>query len=81
VPASRSLGSSGASLGSAICAAVATGVHPDFATAAAAMKKGRESFAPNLENHDVYRRMNEKVYRAIHDATDPILEQSFSIFH
>ncbi len=45
------------------------------------MKKGRESFAPNLENHDVYRRTNEKVYRAIHDATDPILEQSFSIFH
>ena len=29
----------------------------------------------------MYRRMNEKVYRAIHDATDPILEQSFSIFH
>jgi hypothetical protein len=45
------------------------------------MTKSRESFAPNLENHDVYRRMNESVYRAIHDATDPILEQSFSIFH
>jgi sugar (pentulose or hexulose) kinase len=81
VPASRNVGSSGASLGSAICAAVATGVYPDFATAAAAMKRDRESFAPDLANHDVYRRMNETVYRAIHDATDPILEQSFSIFH
>jgi sugar (pentulose or hexulose) kinase len=81
VPASRNVGSSGASLGSAICAAVATGVYPDFATAAGAMKQGRESFAANLENHDVYRRTNEKVYRAIHEATDPILEQSFSIFH
>jgi sugar (pentulose or hexulose) kinase len=81
VPASRNAGSSGASLGSAICAAVATGAYPDFATAADAMRRGRESFAPNLENHDVYRRTNERVYRAIHDATDPILEQSFSIFH
>jgi ribulose kinase len=60
---------------------VATGAYPDFATAADAMRRGRESFAPNLENHDVYRRTNERVYRAIHDATDPILEQSFSIFH
>ena len=81
VPASRNVGSSGASLGSAICAAVATGAYPDFVTAAGAMKQGREAFAPDLENHDVYQRMNERVYRAIHDATDPILEQSFTIFH
>jgi sugar (pentulose or hexulose) kinase len=81
VPASRNVGSSGASLGSAICAAVAAGVYPDFAAAADAMRQSRESFAPDLANHDVYRRMNEGVYRAIHDATDPILEQSFSIFH
>ena len=81
IPASRSVGSGGASLGSAICAAVATGVYPDFETAAARMTKSRESFAPDPANHDVYRRMNETVYRAIHDATDPILEQSFSIFH
>jgi ribulose kinase len=60
---------------------VATGVYPDFETAAAAMKSDREAFAPGLENHDVYRRMNNTVYRAIHNATDPILEQSFSIFH
>ena len=81
VPASRNVGRSGASLGAAICAAVAAGVYPDFATAAAAMKRSRESFAPDLRNHAVYVQMNEAVYRAIHDATDPILEQSFSIFH
>jgi hypothetical protein len=45
------------------------------------MKQSRESFAPNLDNHDVYRRMNDTVYKTIHGATDPIFEQSFSIFH
>lgn len=81
LPASRNAGSSGASLGAAMCAAVATGVYPDFTAAAAAMKRDRESFAPDLANHDVYHRMNTRVYHAIHSATDPILEQSFSIFH
>ena len=81
IPASRSMGNGGAGLGSAICAAVATGAYPDFETAAANMTKSRESFAPDHVNHDIYRRMNETVYKAIHDATDAILEQSFSIFH
>jgi sugar (pentulose or hexulose) kinase len=81
VPASRNLGASGASLGSVMCAAVATGVYPDLATAAATMKRGREAFAPDAGNHHIYQLMNENVYRVIHDATDPILEQSFSIFH
>ena len=64
-----------------MCAAVATGAYPDFEAASGAMRSSRESFAPGFENHDVYRRMNENVYRAIHSATDPILERSFSIFH
>ena len=33
VPASRSVGSGGASLGAAICAAAAAGVYPDIETA------------------------------------------------
>ena len=37
IPASRSVGRGGASLGAAICAAVATGVYPDFETAVARM--------------------------------------------
>jgi hypothetical protein len=41
----------------------------------------RERFDPDLANHGVYRRMNDAVYKSIHDATDAILEQSFSIFH
>ena len=81
IPASRARGPSGASLGSAICAAVATGVYPDFATAVARMEKPRESFVPNAGNTDVYRRMNAAVYRDIRHSTDQVLEQSWPLFH
>ena len=45
------------------------------------MTGGRESFGPDPASTDVYRRMNETVYQAIRDATDPILERAFPIFH
>jgi sugar (pentulose or hexulose) kinase len=81
IPASRVTGNGGASLGAAICAAAAAGVHPGIEAAAAAMTKGRERFAPNEAHTDVYRRMNETVYGSIRNATDALLEQSFPIFH
>ncbi|MGB7904901.1 MAG: FGGY-family carbohydrate kinase, partial [Steroidobacteraceae bacterium] len=81
IPASRAHGPGGASLGSAICAAVATGVYPDFATAAARMEKPRESFAPDAANTDVYRRMNDEVFRDIRNSTDQVLERSWPLFH
>jgi sugar (pentulose or hexulose) kinase len=80
IPASRATGASGASLGAAVCAAVATGVYPDFASAAAAMAAGRETFAPDLANTATYRRVIDDVYTGIRAATDPILERSFPIF-
>jgi sugar (pentulose or hexulose) kinase len=81
ITASRAVGPSGASLGSAICAAVATGVYPDFQTAVAKMEKPRQSFAPNPANADVYRRMNAAVYRDVRNATDQVLEKSYPLFH
>jgi sugar (pentulose or hexulose) kinase len=80
IPSSRSVGNGGASLGSAICAAVATGVHPDFESAVAAMTKSREAFAPHLANTDVYERMNKTVYQTIGTATDEVLERAYPIF-
>ena len=65
IPASRSVGNGGASLGAAICAAVADGAYPDFETAVASMTTSRESFAPDPANADVYRRMNEDGVQAI----------------
>ena len=81
LPASRSVGNGGASLGAAICAAVATAVYPDFETAVARMTKSRESFAPDQANAAVYRRMNAAVYTTIRDATDEVLARSYPIFH
>ena len=80
IPSSRARGPGGASLGSAVCAAVATGLHPDLATAAARMEKPRETFAPDAANADVYRRLNLDVYAGIRDATDPVLERTWPIF-
>jgi sugar (pentulose or hexulose) kinase len=81
IPASRSVGAGGASLGAAICAAAAAGIHPGIEEAAAAMASARESFAPDPANAAVYEKMNETVYQSIRGATDPILERSYPIFH
>jgi sugar (pentulose or hexulose) kinase len=81
ITASRSVASGGASLGAAICAAVGTGIYPDFPTAVALMTKPRESFAPDPANTEVYQRMNKTVYQTIGIATDDVLQRSYPIFH
>ncbi len=80
LPASRATGPGGASLGAAICAAVATGVYPDFAAAVARMEKPRETFQPQPHNTELYRRMNDAVYRNVRLSTDQVLERSWPSF-
>jgi sugar (pentulose or hexulose) kinase len=81
LPASRATGPGGASLGAAICAAVATGVYPDFVAAVARMEKPRETFQPQPHNTDLYRRMNDAVYRDVRQSTDQVLQRSWPLFH
>lgn len=81
LPASRCVGGSGASLGAAICAAPAAGLHPDLETAAAAMAPARETFAPDPADVALYRALDQAVYRHVRDATDPLLERAYPIFH
>jgi sugar (pentulose or hexulose) kinase len=80
IPARRTIGASGASLGSAVCAAVATGAYRDFETAAATMAGERETFTPDLANTAMYARVIDEVYTHIRAATDPILQRSYPIF-
>ncbi|MGB8858798.1 MAG: FGGY-family carbohydrate kinase [Ilumatobacteraceae bacterium] len=81
ITASRSIDGGGASLGAAICAAAAAGLHPDIETAAAAMVHGREAFTPNPHNRLVYDRMAETVYHEIRNHTDALFERAYPIFH
>ena len=80
IPASRSVGASGASLGAAVCAAAATGVYPDIEQAAASMTHTRESFSPNPDRGGVYERV-AAMYHDIRTATDSVLERTYPIFH
>jgi sugar (pentulose or hexulose) kinase len=90
VPASRSVAwgscpgagsGGGASLGAAMCAAAATGVHPDIETAVRAMACGRESFSPNEANSATYARIAATVYHDIRSHTDALFERAYPIFH
>lgn len=80
LPASRNEVNGAAGLGAAICAALATGVYPDYTTAIENMVKIRDSFDPCLENSSLYQKMNEEVYQHITRHTDEILRKSFPIF-
>ncbi|MEY4340017.1 MAG: hypothetical protein RLZ14_1867 [Actinomycetota bacterium] len=81
IPAYRTVGAGGASLGAAMCAAAAAGVHSSIEAAVAAMASSREAFMPDAANGAVYRRMNADVYHSIRSATDPIYETAYPIFH
>ena len=81
IPASRSVDGGGASLGAAMCAATAAGLHPDIETAAAKMSTARESFFPDPANGAVYERMSQTVFHDIRSHTDALFERSYPIFH
>jgi sugar (pentulose or hexulose) kinase len=81
IPAERNVEAGGASLGAAICAAAAAGIYPDIETASASMTAGRDSFQPDPVNTELYRNMNETIYQHIREATDPLLERSYPLFH
>ena len=81
VPAARCIDGGGAALGAAMCAAVATGIHPSFEEAAQAMAPPRQVFRPDPGNGEVYRRMAAAVYHDIRSHTDALFERAYPIFH
>jgi sugar (pentulose or hexulose) kinase len=80
VPALRSVGESGASLGAAICGAAGVGLYPSIPDACVQMTSPRDSFQPDLANHGTYEQLRV-VYQSIRTATDPVFEHSFPLFH
>lgn len=80
LPASRNVINGSASVGSAICAAVATGAYDGFSAAIENMVKIRDTFQPNAENAQVYARLNDEAYKTITSCTDEILKKTYPIF-
>ena len=70
-----------AGVGAAICTAVATGIYPDFDTAARAMVRLQKRVSPNEKNHAIYNEINETVYRNLQKDMDPIMERAYPLFH
>ena len=45
------------------------------------MSNARQSFAPDHDRADVYRRMSDAVYHDIRSHTDALFERSYPMFH
>jgi sugar (pentulose or hexulose) kinase len=81
VPAHRNVVNGSASMGAAICAALALRVYDNRQEAVDQMVRRRDTFTPIRENVDLYRRINEEVYQHIVPETDDLLKRSHRIFH
>lgn len=79
-PVSRARDSGPAGLGSAICAAVASGVYEDFPAAANAMVKKGDAYPPDLANAALYARLNGEVFKNLADFGDEVFRKTYPIF-
>jgi sugar (pentulose or hexulose) kinase len=59
-------------LGAAIAGAVGLGLHPDFASAIAAMTRIGDTFQPIAAHHQIYDQLYTRVYRRMYDRLQPL---------
>lgn len=81
VPAHRNVVNGSASMGAAICAALALGVYRDRHEAIEHMVRRKDTFQPVAENAELYRKINETVYQHIVPHTEELLKKSHRIFN
>lgn len=81
VPAHRNVVNGSASMGAAICTALALGKYRDRQTAVDNMVCRQDTFMPIAENVSLYNRINTEVYQHIVPATDDLLMRSHRIFN
>jgi len=74
-PAARPHVYEASGLGAAIDAAVGLGLHPDFATAVAAMTRVERSFEPRPEVQALYDQLFSQVYRKMYHRLKPLYER------
>lgn len=80
VPAHRNVVNGSASMGAAICTALALDVYKNKKEAIDHMVRRKDTFIPIPENVSLYKEINEKVYRKIPGYTDELLKISHDIF-
>lgn len=80
VPAHRNVINGSASMGAAICAALALDVYQDRQAAIDSMVRRRDTFEPIPENVELYKEINEQVYKRLVPDTDELLKVSHEIF-
>lgn len=78
LPTSRIVGESAAGRGAAICAAVATGVHPTFEDAVLAMVQERDRFEPNAANASIYQALGP-IHQSVTEQTDVIYRRTAAV--
>ncbi len=81
VPAYRNEFNEAAGIGSAVAAAVGSGVYPDFDTALDNMVRIKDEFLPNMENHKIYTRLNNEVYSKLREKTDDLYKVAREIIN
>lgn len=80
VPAHRNVVNGSASMGAAICTALALGVYDNRQKAIDHMVRRKDTFMPIAENVTLYDEINSKVFKRIVNDTDELLKVSHNIF-
>ncbi|HLW21772.1 MAG TPA: FGGY-family carbohydrate kinase, partial [Sphaerochaetaceae bacterium] len=81
VPATRNVVNGSASIGAAICTALALGIYRDKEEAIAHMVRPGNTFTPIGAHVLLYDRMNREVYVKLASTLDPLLMTSHAIFN
>ncbi len=76
LPTLRTKVNNAASLGAAICAAVAIDAYDSFEDAIEQMVRIRQHFEPAQTNAAFYAELNEQIYKPLINVTDDILQRN-----
>lgn len=69
-----------ASLGAAINASIGLGVYENFTLATEKMVRFKDEFEPNVENHKLYMRTMNEVYKSLFTENDKLLKHLYNIY-
>lgn len=81
LPTQRTAITDAASLGAAMCVAVALQEHADFDQAMQAMVRPAEQFTPEPANTEFYQQLNRRVLQRVTCHTDPLMAELYTLIN